>query len=26
MEHPAGVAVAVTDAIVKFTSADGKSE
>jgi quercetin dioxygenase-like cupin family protein len=25
-EHPAGVAVAITDALVKFTLADGKSE
>jgi len=25
-EHPAGVAVAITDAVVKFTLADGKSE
>lgn len=25
-EHPAGVAVATTDAVVKFTFADGKSE
>ena len=25
-EHPAGLAIAMTDAVVKFTSADGKSE
>jgi len=25
-EHPAGVGVAITDALVKFTLADGKSE